>query len=70
MRFGGKYCSKVPGAAEVSCQKSDETSQQFETDVVHQVRLVYPTATANFLEQLAVQVFFDGTTLRLHVDHL
>ena len=41
-------------------QKSGETLQEFQTDIAGLVRLSYPTAPADCLEQIATQTFIDG----------
>lgn len=41
-------------------QKSNESLQQFETDIARLVRLAYPGTPENVMERLAVQSFLDG----------
>ncbi|KAJ8945388.1 hypothetical protein NQ318_015995 [Aromia moschata] len=62
MRFGNKHLQQMYQAQlKGRNQRVDESLQQYEADLARLVHLAYPTAPQDFMEQLGVQIFIDGT---------
>lgn len=60
-RFGDKHLQQVYQAQlKGRQQKQSETLQEYEVDIARLVRLAYPTASEQILEQLSIQLFVDG----------
>ncbi|XP_023310594.1 uncharacterized protein LOC111691664 [Anoplophora glabripennis] len=61
MRYGEAHLQHVYQAQlKGRRQRFEENLQQFEADVARMVKLAYPTAPAEFQEQLAISSFIDG----------
>ncbi|KAJ8933328.1 hypothetical protein NQ318_020831 [Aromia moschata] len=61
MKYGDKHMQHVYQVQlKGRLQLAGENLQHFEVDILRLVRLAYPTAPPEFLEQLSIQHFIDG----------
>ncbi|KAJ8961507.1 hypothetical protein NQ318_014757 [Aromia moschata] len=61
MRYGDKHMQHVYQVQlKGHLQLAGENLQHFEADILRLVRLAYPTAPPEFLEQISIQHFIDG----------
>jgi len=61
LRYGNKYLTQVyQSQLKSRAQGSSETLQEFGAEIERLIRLAYPQAPEDFLNQIAVQNFTDG----------
>ncbi|KAJ8954556.1 hypothetical protein NQ318_000790, partial [Aromia moschata] len=61
IRYGHKYLRQVyQSQIKSRQQRSNESLQEYETDIERLIHLAYPQAPKEFLEQIGIQTFIDG----------